>query len=335
MIVKERTIPLKIQAGEALLRRYPKHYADREELQKEMDRRWAGYWGEQSLDYYLGFLDEKKYMIFHDLNLPMGEYTFQIDTLVLSSYFVLIIEAKNIAGSLFFDKVFHQLIRTNSDGSEEGFADPISQVRLHELQLGRFFEEHRLPKVPIEYAVVMCNKYSILKTNPGNRRVFEKVYKAPHLMRSVQHLESIYQREVLSQKELQKISRTLLKKNTPPKKFFMDRYLLSKNQLRSGIHCPSCFSIPVHREKRQWHCQACGIYSKDAHLHGLRDYFLLIDTKISIQEFREFAGLDSRDVASRLLASTNFPSSGTTKDRLYHPPADLYSGEIVGKLHRV
>jgi hypothetical protein len=62
-------------------------------------------------------------------------------------------------------------------------------------------------------------------------------------------------------------------------------------------------------------------------MHALRDYFLLIDTKICIQQFREFADLDTKSVASRLLASTNFPSSGTTKDRFYHPPTDRYNAE--------
>ncbi|WP_370873458.1 nuclease-related domain-containing protein [Peribacillus cavernae] len=247
-----------------------------------------------------------------------------MDTLLLSSNLAIIIEVKNIAGTLFFDQLFHQLIRTNKEGKEEGFPDPITQARLHQFQLKGFFEKHRLPQVPIEYVVVICNKNSILKTNPGHRRIFEKVFKAPHLLNRIQHLETIYQKEVLSSKELLKISKMLIKKNTPPKKLFMDRYLLSKNQLRSGIHCPSCFFIPMYRVKRQWHCPACNIYSKDANMQGLRDYFLLIDSKINNKQFRQFADLSSRDVASRLLASTNFPSSGTTKGRFYHPPVDLY-----------
>jgi hypothetical protein len=324
LIVKERTIPLKIKVGEALLRRFPNDQLFREELQEELDKRWAGYRGEQSLDHYLSLLDEKKFLIFHDLNLPRGENTFQIDTLLLSPHLAIIIEVKNIAGTLFFDQVFHQLIRTNENGKEEGFPDPITQASLHELQLKQFLEKYNLPQVPIEYAVVICNKYSILKTNPGHRRIFQKVFKAPRLMNRIHDLEMQYPKEVLSSKELRKISRFLLKKNTPPRKLFLDRYLISKKQLKTGIHCPSCFHIPMNRIKRQWHCPACNTFSKDAHIYSLYDYFLLIDSKITIQQFREFAHLKSRDVASRLLASTNFPSTGTTKDRYYHAPSNFY-----------
>lgn len=209
MIVKERTIPLKIQVGEALLRRLPRDFIYRQELQEDLDKRWAGYWGEQSLDHHLSFLDEKKYLIFHDLNLPRGEYTFQIDTLLLSSNLGIIIEVKNIAGTLFFDQLFHQLIRTTLNGKEEGFPDPITQARLHQYQLKRFFENHRLPEIPIEYVVVICNKNSILKTNPGYRSIFEKVFKAPHLLSRIHHLETMYQKEVLSSKDLLKVSRML------------------------------------------------------------------------------------------------------------------------------
>ncbi|WP_180953574.1 nuclease-related domain-containing protein [Bacillus sp. T33-2] len=324
MIVKKRTVPLKIQVCEALLRRLPNNYVSRHELQEELDRRWAGYRGEESLDYQLGFLDEKKYLIFHDLNLPMGENTFQIDTLLLSANLAIIIEVKNISGILFFDQEFHQLIRTNKNGEQEGFPDPVTQASLHALQLKRFLQEHRLPQVPIEFAVVITSKNSILKTTAGHRRIFEKVFKAPHLPNRIQHLEAIYQKEILSFKDMNKISRNLLKNNTPPRKLFMDRYLSSKNQLKPGVHCPACSYIPIKRVKRQWYCPSCKIYLKDAHFDTLRDYFLLVDSKINNQQFRDFSLVQSRDVASRLLASTNFGIEGTTKGRQYLAPAELY-----------
>jgi hypothetical protein len=327
LIVKERKIPLKIQVAEALLRRLPTNFINRQQLQDELDKRWAGYWGECSLDYHLSFLDEKKYLIFHDLNLPLGENTFQIDTLLLSSSFAVIIEVKNIAGTLFFDRSFHQLIRTSSNGVEEGFPDPVTQVKLHEHQLRSFLDNNRLPQVPLEHVVVITTKNSVLKTNPGERKIFQKVFKAPHLLSRIQNLELMYPDKILSTKDLQRYSRILVKKNTPPKKMFMDRYLLSKDQLMPGIHCPSCSFISMKRIRRNWYCPACEIYSKEAHIKSLRDYFLLIDSKINIPQFREFAGLESRSVAARLLSSTNFPNSGTTKNRFFHPPEDLYSGE--------
>ncbi|MGV3464645.1 MAG: nuclease-related domain-containing protein [Heyndrickxia sp.] len=38
------------------------------------------YNGEQSVDYFLSLLNEKKYFIFHDLRLQVNNHFFQIDT---------------------------------------------------------------------------------------------------------------------------------------------------------------------------------------------------------------------------------------------------------------
>lgn len=82
----------------------------------------AGYRGEQSLDYYLGFLTN--YFILHDLRLPDRDHHFQLDTLLISPYFILILEVKNISGTLIFDDHFKQLIRVTPE-KEEGFGpDP-------------------------------------------------------------------------------------------------------------------------------------------------------------------------------------------------------------------
>lgn len=323
LIVKKRTVPLKIKVCESLLRRLPFTQSHQQQLHEELERRWAGYWGEQSLDYYFNLLDDKKYLILHDLNLVRDEYTFQIDTLLLSPNFLLIIETKNISGKLFFDQISHQLIRTNSSGSEESFPDPITQVRLHKHQLETFFSKHRLPIGPIEYVVVNTNKSSILETNPGYEYIFKKVFKSSFLFYGIQELEKVYQNPIFSSKDLRKISKVLIQSNTPPRKFYLDKYLTTKNSLRTGIHCPSCTFIPMIRMKQQWYCPNCKTYSKDAHIESLYDYFLLIDDKITNQQFRKFAHIESKDVAFRLLSSTNFPSSGKNKGRVYWAPREL------------
>jgi hypothetical protein len=97
----------------------------------------------------LSFLPKENYLIFHDLRLKNTEYYFQIDSLILSPYFALIIEVKNIAGTLHFDPVFDQLIRKLYD-TEQGLPDPLSQVRKQTNQLYKWIEAHNIPILPIE-----------------------------------------------------------------------------------------------------------------------------------------------------------------------------------------
>ncbi|MEW9669496.1 nuclease-related domain-containing protein [Ammoniphilus sp. 3BR4] len=131
MIKKPRTIPLIILMEEALLRRLPLNHPKREEILRNLEKRWTGYRGEQNLDYHLSFLPEKDYSLFQDLRLIQAKQTCQLDTLILSPHFALIIESKNIYGTLFFDQHSRQLIRTNKKQEEEGFPDPIMQAKRH------------------------------------------------------------------------------------------------------------------------------------------------------------------------------------------------------------
>ncbi|WP_090970907.1 MULTISPECIES: hypothetical protein [unclassified Bacillus (in: firmicutes)] len=59
MIVKNRTIPLRITMLQAILRWLPKNHPKRPSIEAELARREAGFRGEESIDDYLDFLPEK------------------------------------------------------------------------------------------------------------------------------------------------------------------------------------------------------------------------------------------------------------------------------------
>ncbi|WP_218970926.1 nuclease-related domain-containing protein [Peribacillus kribbensis] len=110
MITKQRTIPLIILKLDSLLRRLPPTHPKRILIQGDFAKRMAGYKGEQALDYYLNQLSPSDFLILHDLRLPSEPYFFQIDTLLLTTRYLLILEIKNIAGTLYFEKSSSQLI---------------------------------------------------------------------------------------------------------------------------------------------------------------------------------------------------------------------------------
>jgi len=128
LIIKNRLIPIRIRLNEALIRRIPAAHPQRSTIEGDLAKRRAGYRGEQSLDYYLSHLPDKEFTILHDLRLFNGSTYFQIDTLILSPYFALIIEVKNILGTLLFDETFNQFIRTRNE-KEEGFPNPLIQAK--------------------------------------------------------------------------------------------------------------------------------------------------------------------------------------------------------------
>jgi hypothetical protein len=313
LIAKKRTIPLKILILTALLRRLPKNHIKRPQILAELSRRIAGFKGEESFDFYLHSLDEKKYMIIHDLNLPDGKYNCQIDTILLSSKYFLIIEIKNMAGKLNFDTDNDQFIQI-INRTEKGYPDPIAQAERQKEYLKKL-----LPTLIVDYLIVFTNPHSILSFTGKNTQIKQKICKSHSFLRKIDFFKKIYTEEILTSKDLRKVSRTLIKMNTPPTAYILEKYGIKKSELITGIHCPNCSFLPLAREKRKWYCPSCQTFSKDAHLYGLQDYFLLFDSKITNEEFRKFASCISSNIAYKLLLMCDLNNSGTNKGRTYFP----------------
>lgn len=91
MIVKERKIPIKILKLQALLRRLPANHPNRERMNEDLVKNLYGYRGEESLDYYLSYLNKDCYYILHDLRLQTkSKKYFQIDTFYVNNLILLI-----------------------------------------------------------------------------------------------------------------------------------------------------------------------------------------------------------------------------------------------------
>jgi ribosomal protein L37AE/L43A len=316
MNVKERTTPIYILKLEALLRRLPANHPKRAEIESSLAKSQAGYNGEKALDYFLSFLPDKNNFILHDLRLPHNTNYFQLDVLLLCPSFILIVEVKNMAGTLFFDPDFRQLVRI-SNGNEEGFPDPLSQVERQRFQLNEWMRKNKLPLLPIEYVVTFTNPYTVIKTSKHHKTALQRVIHSERLISMITELKSKYKSEVVKTADLLKICSKLLKQHSPYNPDILQRFKISADDLLRGIHCPQCDTLTIKRIRRKWLCTTCGHYSKDAHYSALIDYLLLIGPTISNKQFREFANIDSSSTSSKLLRSTGLPATGTTKDTRY------------------
>ncbi|MCP1160403.1 NERD domain-containing protein [Bacillus infantis] len=313
MIVKELTVPKRILALEALLRRLEEGSPDWHRVKENLAKRWAGYYGELSLDYYLLMLPEREYLVLHDLRLGLSGSFFQIDLLVLHAHFALILEVKNILGTLVFDKQFSQMIRTQ-DEKEEGFPDPIAQAEHHKKQLARWFAERSIP-LPVEALVVISKPSTVLKAN--SPAISRTVIHSHRLLGKIEDSSGRYPQALLDARELRKTSRLLIKHHTPEKIDILSRMRVSPENMRMGVHCSSCGHIPVIRIYGTWLCPKCGLKDKSAHIAALKDYFLLFGKEITNGGFREFAGVESVFAASRLLKGVGLPSNGEKKGTKY------------------
>ncbi|MFK2825576.1 nuclease-related domain-containing protein [Bacillus sp. B190/17] len=320
MIVKKRTIPLKIQKLEALWGRLPESHPKRPDIQGELEKSWAGYRGEEALDYHLSFLDDRQHMIFHGLRLlGTNGHFFQIDTLILCTNMAIILESKNITGTLFFDQSFHQLIRSRED-REDVFSDPILQIRRQQHQLQNWLTSQNIPKLPIHPLVVISFPSTKITTDPEHKEVFQKVIHAAAIPYKVDQLHQLHQTNVLTIKQLKKAASQLIKHHVPHHPDVLKQFQISQSQLLKGVQCSVCQHIPMKRMKGKWYCLQCRRYSSDDHIGALTDYALLHSSTITNKQFREYLQIDSRSIATRLLRALKLPHYGNQKNRTYQLP---------------
>jgi len=317
LIVKKRTVPREMTIYEAIVRRFPINHPRKAEFERKLSRKRAGYKGEKELDYHISQIDHAKYTIIEDIRIPHNNTHFQIDSLLISNSFIIPIESKNYAGTLEFHPDFQYLIQ-NLNGVEKVYGDPILQAKTQANQLKSFLISNQFSPPPFEPLVAITNLQAIIKNPTQSKEVSHRVFKSPAIFYKTNPIQEKYQIPYLSEKEIKKIVKLLLKKHTPfiPDIKAMD---LPYGDMLKGVECPSCHTFGMEKIHGYWGCKHCGHISKDAHLSALKDYFLIYGPTITNSQFREYLGISSVDQAKRMLSAMGLESTGSTKGRIYTP----------------
>lgn len=316
MILLDRKTPRKILTLEALLRRLDPNDSNYSFFQESLVRLKYGYDGEQRVDRewiempYLG----EHFLLFNcefesEFNTPH-----QIDTLLFTKNFVLILEVKNIVGRVDYNEKTHQFLRKRQNGESESLTNPFDQLRRHIEFVDRQITKFKIP-VPIVGAVVMANPSTIIGTVPETYPIFH----ASGLRTFIRNLKTKYSSEITSH-QLEKLSKYFLSLHKP-----MNYDLnISLDRIRKGVLCEKC-NAQMGYKNGIWACVKCDFRSRIAIYQGLHDYQLLISNKISNQEFRDFFNIKSMYAASKILSRLNFEYEGKTKSRNYIIPNDIIS----------
>ncbi|MBD3110231.1 NERD domain-containing protein [Bacillus sp. AGMB 02131] len=326
MIKKERLYPLSALQLDALLRRLPANHEKRQIIEKDLAKVLAGYRGEQTLDYHLNFLDDVNHLIFHDVRLPLKNHFFQIDTLILTSRFAFILEAKNLFGSITFDPDFNQLIRMYLD-TEEVFPDPVTQVNNQKFKLAQWLKNHGYT-IPIYTKVVISNPHTIMKSNTNNQRYLQQIIRSANIVSAIMKTSEQQSPPILTDKDLKKLTRLILKDHTEFYRNNLKRYALTEAELTTGLHCPSCSHIPLIKKRYKWHCSNCSYADKHAVIHSLFDYYLLLGPTITNKQFRRFFDIPSTSTSTKTLTSLNLSKTGTTKGVVYQLCREYFDSKI-------
>ncbi|UYZ21517.1 NERD domain-containing protein [Mesobacillus jeotgali] len=322
MIGKTREYPKEIMILEAIVRRFPPDDFKKAEFEKKLYRKRAGYKGEKTLDYFLEQVDHSEMVILHDLRIPINSTHFQIDTLIITPYFLLIIDSKNYAGTLIFLPEFNQLIRIQND-IEEVFPDPILQAKIQASQLKAFLKKFHITPPPTEYLVAISNTQALIKNPTNDKEVSYRVFRSSNVAFKIPPIYKKHPQSLLSKNDMKKIARLLIKAHEPlvPDPKSMN---LPIEKMVKGVQCASCETFGMDYHQGKWTCKSCGQKSLDAHIQALRDYFLIYGPSITNKQFRDYLKLNSSSTSKRLLSSMDLVFSGTNKGRIYSPGKSFF-----------
>ncbi|MDG5788118.1 nuclease-related domain-containing protein [Evansella sp. AB-P1] len=316
MTVKQLIKPIKIQKLEAVNERLPLSHPQKMLIEDTLNRELAGYKGEVVLDYYLKFLNKAEFFILQNIRLEDTNGFFQIDALVISKSFMLIIDSKYLAGKITFDTELKQILQ-HYNGKEKVYSDPLLQVTLQENRLKKWMNKMKVPQMPLRSIVVFTNPSVLLELSLQSAKIDERIMRSQALLSRIEYYHNYFSVETIAEKEIKKLVKQIWKQHKPDIPDYLSKLSIASNDIIKGIQCDACFMFGMIRYNGIWICKKCNHKSKNAHLKALRDYVLIYSKEISNKQLREFLLVYSRSISQKILSSLKLKHTGTTKDRKY------------------
>ena len=186
---KNHEIPIKMLKILACLRNLRKTHPSYKQLLDELALYSAGHYGEKSIDYYLKLIFEKDMIILNSLRIPLNGVHFQIDTLLLTTKTLIILEIKNMTGPISFDHAFGTMIQDQT----KIYQDPITQVNNQKAQLNMWLKQNGFHNIPIDTLVVFVNK-NVRLIREGNQPIDDRIIMSYRLRDKYNEIQQRYKR---------------------------------------------------------------------------------------------------------------------------------------------
>lgn len=303
---------------ESLLRRISREDSEVLTIQEEFYRLEAGLAGERKLKQTLSdYMFKTDFHIFYNFEcVNKHGFSHQIDTLIITPYYLLVLEVKQISGTLFYKPSQHEFYRVHDNNQSENFSNPFDQAYRHQL-----FLEHLLKKwkvdIPVTYAVIIANHRAKLDHSLRDFPIF-------HLSGIPTFLENLNVEYPHSSAKISFIQNKLTQLYSP----LPPRRSIEQNRLRNGVLCRECRYVHVmYYQKGYWNCPVCCAKNKEALKETLHQYRVLISPRITNKEFRSFVKIENKEIASKILQRLGIEKVGRKKGTYYIIPEDIWTTE--------
>ncbi|AYC28579.1 nuclease-related domain-containing protein [Paenisporosarcina cavernae] len=271
-----------ISALESALERLNPHHSSYAYLEQTLYRKKSGIAGELQLQKLLNTktLLYDNFILF-DLHL-FSSGLFQIDCLLVTRSFVLVLEMKNIAGSIVIHPTSHNLERTRSDGQVNYMRNPFYQLRETMDLLEDFFLMNGI-NLPVKGVLVFRDANSALNVKE-NSLPSVTLPDLHGFLRRTKSNENLLTPEAF----INVIDSLLTKHFCYIPKPISERFDIPKKDFTIGVKCPNCLKFGMKRLHGTWMCVDCKNFHRTAHISALLDYQFLFSKTISRIEMEKF-----------------------------------------------
>jgi len=292
--------------------RLPSHHEKYPAILEKLDQISAGHYGEVRTDRFIEEVQfpQQQLLIIPDLHTRIhSKRHIQIDTLILTNSYMLVMEIKNITGTLRFKKEPNQLVRIMDSLEEKSFACPLTQLDRNVDGIKNLFPN---TKIPIIQALVFPSQNTIIEDAPTNHHIFF-AKQVPLFIQSLNNQTSI-----LSDNQFNQMANQFMKMNnnftTTP---LCEHMKINSEILKKGVLCKNCNSKLQRKSLQTWFCKVCFTTEKNPIPSNIEDLFLLIKQELSIKDCMHYLEINSRYTIYNSLQKMKVGKSGYKKSTKY------------------
>ena len=312
MIYKKRTIPKRLQGLKALKKRLSVDHKDFKTIKQEIYNRNAGFGGEQHFDQKMTeFQPSYPHAYLQGICLKQNGVFFEMDSILITPAFIVIFEAKNIGEKLILSSNPTQFLKVSSDGSKKALTSPVAELERKEFHLNQWLIERGI-QIPIRKVVAFAYSNELTVTNvQGTKVAF--AYEIPAYLRTLTVNNSI-----LTKTQIGNLATEMIIHHDNYNPFPLAASMkIDPAEIQPGVICPSCSLIGMQWKMQKWACPSCKYTGKMEHQEAIKDWFMLINSKMMNRQFRYFTKIKDRNVATRLLAKSNLELKGERRSSYY------------------
>lgn len=317
-----RKYPLYLHALKRLETYLPDGHWKLEEIQEEIYRQEAGYSGEKAVDREIRKVQlAGPVQVLTDLqfnNGPDPADIIQIDTLILTTKGIWLIEAKRYRGKLRHQTAPRRLERVGDDGKVTTFDCPILQLENQIRAVKKWLADREI-HLPVMGTVAFVSR-NTWEGLPADAPIIPAKELPTYLERSYDKWG-----EVIGFTTFGKIAVELAVERGRFNPFpLCPRFGINPQDLKRGFLCPACTRRMNRITQRRFKCPACQTVRPPDYGKLILDWLLLIHLTITTHQFRAFAGLKSKASATRILSEYELTQIGESVKACY--TVDLLSG---------